>query len=108
VARTLAHPTGSPTANLPYETFRVSAEHFLDVRLRPRRDRHRASVQAREAEGEALGTASAEKVTRSSKGNFTALAMQIQALSKTTPFWYNSHPHRQIGTSVDICCKPDF
>jgi len=37
----------------------------VDVRLRPRRDRHRAGAQAREAEGEALGTEKAEKVNES-------------------------------------------
>ena len=43
---------------------RVSPAHFVDVRLRPRRNRHRAGAQARQAKGEALGTASAEATVK--------------------------------------------
>ena len=39
---------------------RVSSSHFVNVRLRPRRDRHCAGAQARKAEGEAVGTEKAE------------------------------------------------
>ena len=55
VARTLVRPMGSPTANLPSETLCVSLAHFVDVRLRARRNRHGAGAQARQAKGEAVG-----------------------------------------------------
>jgi len=37
--------------------YRVSAAYFVDVQLRPRRNRHGTGEEAREAQGEALGTA---------------------------------------------------
>lgn len=39
------------------------------VQLRPRRDGHRAGAQAREAEGEALGTAEEKSVLLSKVGS---------------------------------------
>ena len=41
----------------PPKRYRVSAAHFVDVRLRPRGDGHRAGSQACEAQGEAVRAA---------------------------------------------------
>ena len=58
-----------PTGNLPFEMLRISLAQFLNVRLRARRDRHRSGAQAREAQGEAVGTAEAEGVTVEEQNN---------------------------------------
>ena len=67
-ARPLAAPTGFASLRRP-DRFASGASRGrrVDVRLRPRRDGHRAGAQAREAQGEALGTAAREKTLESSE-----------------------------------------
>ena len=45
----------------PLKRYRVSVAHFVEVRLRPRRDRHGVGAQTRETEGEVVGTEKAER-----------------------------------------------
>ena len=108
LARPLAAPTEFASLRRP-DRFASGASRGrrVDVRLRPRRDGHRAGAQAREAQGEALGTAEEKKVKH--RANHVALSSTCLSVILSSQSKFTLDENVSSGKSKDrfYCFSPN-